>query len=260
MSTTIHPTAIVSSKAELAEGVVVGPFAVIEEDVTIDEGTHIGPHVLVANGARIGKKCVIHNGAVVSTAPQDLKYNNEPTLFEIGDNTTIREFCTLNRGTIAHGKTTVGSNCLLMAYMHVAHDCIVGNNVIIANSVQLAGHVTIDDWAIIGGATVIHQFVTIGAHTMIGGGFRVIKDVPPYIMAGRDPLCFERLNVIGLRRRGFTQDSIDALNDAYRILYLSQLNVSQGIEKIKETMAITPEIHQLIDFVANAKRGIIPAH
>ncbi len=260
MSTNIHPTAIVSRKAELADGVSVGPFSIVEDDVVVGEGTEIGPHVLVANGARIGKRCIIHKGAAVSTAPQDLKYKNEPTLFELGDNTTVREFCTLNRGTIAHGKSTVGSNCLLMAYMHVAHDCIVGNNVIIANAVQLAGHVTIHDWAIIGGATVIHQFVTVGAHTMIGGGFRVIKDVPPYIMAGRDPLCFERLNIIGLKRRGFTQEAIDSLNDAYRVLYLSNLNVSQGIEKIKAAVKITPEVQSLIDFVAEAKRGIIAAH
>ncbi|HAP36422.1 MAG TPA: acyl-[acyl-carrier-protein]--UDP-N-acetylglucosamine O-acyltransferase, partial [Bacteroidetes bacterium] len=240
MPTQIHSTAIVSSKAQLADGVSVEPYAIIEDDVIIDEGTYIGPHTLIANGARIGKNCKIHNGAVVSTAPQDLSYKNEPTTFELGDNSTIREFCTLNRGTVKqHQKSTVGSNCLLMAYTHVAHDCIIGNNVIIANSVQMAGHVTIQDYAIIGGMTAIHQFVNIGAYTMIGGHFRIPKDIPPYIMAGGWPVSFERLNIIGLKRRGFTQEAIESLNDAYRILYLSNLNVSQGVEKIKSTMTIT---------------------
>ncbi len=260
MPTQIHSTAIVSSKAQLADGVSVEPYAIIEDDVIIDEGTYIGPHTLIANGARIGKNCKIHNGAVVSTAPQDLSYKNEPTTFELGDNSTIREFCTLNRGTVKqHQKSTVGSNCLLMAYTHVAHDCIIGNNVIIANSVQMAGHVTIQDYAIIGGLTAIHQFVNIGAYTMIGGHFRIPKDIPPYIMAGGWPVSFERLNIIGLKRRGFTQEAIESLNDAYRILYLSNLNVSQGVEKIKSTMTITPEVQNVLDFISNAKRGIITA-
>ncbi len=260
MPTQIHSTAIVSSKAQLADGVIVEPYAIIEDDVTIGEGTFIGPHTLIANGARIGKNCKIHNGAVVSTAPQDLSYNNEPTTFELGDNSTIREFCTLNRGTVKqHKKSVVGSNCLLMAYTHVAHDCVIGNNVIIANSVQMAGHVTIHDFAIIGGLTAIHQFVNIGAYTMVGGHFRIPKDIPPYIMAGGWPVSFERLNIIGLKRRGFTQEAIDSLNDAYRILYLSKLNVSQGVEKIKSTMNITPEVQHVIDFISNTKRGIITA-
>jgi UDP-N-acetylglucosamine acyltransferase len=260
MATIIHPSAIVSSKAELADGVTVDPYAVIEDDVIIGEGTYIGPHTLIANGARIGKACKIHKGAVVSTAPQDLSYKNERTFFELGDNSTIREFCTLNRGTTKqHMKSSVGSNCLLMAYVHVAHDCVVGNNVIIANSVQMAGHITIQDFAIIGGLTAIHQFVTIGAHTMVGGHFRVPKDIPPYIIAGGWPVSFERLNIIGLRRRGFTKEAIDSLNDAYRILYLSNLNVSQGVERIKGTMTVTPEVQNLIDFIAASKRGIVTA-
>lgn len=260
MSTQIHPTAIVSKKAQLSDNVVVDPYAIIEDDVVIGEGSYIGPHTLIANGARIGKNCKIHNGAVVSTPPQDLTYKNEPTTFELGDNSTIREYCTLNRGTIKqHHKSSVGSNCLLMAYVHVAHDCIIGNNVIIANSVQMAGHITIQDYAIIGGLTAIHQFVNIGAHTMVGGHFRVPKDIPPYIIAGGWPVSFERLNIIGLRRRGFTNEAIDSLNNAYRILYLSNLNVTQGVERIKSTMAITPEVQKLIDFIAASKRGIITA-
>ncbi|MBW7887024.1 MAG: acyl-ACP--UDP-N-acetylglucosamine O-acyltransferase [Bacteroidetes bacterium] len=258
MSTTIHSTAIVSPKAQLGNGVTVDPYAIIEDDVMIGDGTWIGPHATIQNGARIGKNCKIHQGAAVSAPPQDLSYKNEPTTFELGDNSTIREFCTLNRGTMKqHQKSSVGSNCLLMAYTHVAHDCIIGNNVIIANAVQLAGHVTIQDWAIIGGIVAVHQFVTIGAHTMIGGMFRVTKDVPPYIIAGGLPLSFERLNVIGLKRRGFSPEAVDALNNAYRTIYLSKFNVSQAVEKIKLTMTVTPEVQTLLDFIANAKRGII---
>ncbi len=260
MSTLIHPTAIVSPKAQIAEGVHVDPYTVIEDDVIIGEGSSIGPHVLIANGARIGKNCKIHKGAVVSTPPQDLTYNNEPTTCEIGDNTTIREFCTLNRGTKKqHLKSVVGSNCLLMSYVHIAHDCIIGNNVIIANSVQMAGHITIDDYAFIGGLVAIHQFVNIGSHCIIGGLFRVPKDIPPYIMAGGAPTTFQRLNIVGLRRRGFSKETIDTLNEAYRILYLSKLNVTQGVEKIKATMKITPEVQNILDFIAKSKRGIITA-
>ena len=244
----------------MGENITIDPYAIIEDDVIIGDGTYIGPHALVANGARIGKNCKIHKGAVVSTPPQDLSYKNEPTLFELGDNSVIREFCTLNRGTVKqHQKSSVGSNCLLMAYTHVAHDCIIGNNVIIANSVQMAGHVTIQDYAIIGGLVAIHQFVTIGAYTMVGGHFRIPKDIPPFIMAGGWPVVFERLNIIGLKRRGFTAEAIDSLNEAYRILYLSNLNVTQGVEKIKESMSITPEVQTVLDFVSNAKRGIITA-
>lgn len=258
MSTQIHSTAIVSAKAQLGSNVTVGPYSLIEDDVVIDNGTWIGSHATIQNGARIGKNCTIHQGAAVSSPPQDLSYKNEPTTFELGDHSTIREFCTLNRGTIKqHKKSSVGSHCLLMAYTHVAHDCLIGNNVIIANSVQLAGHVTIQDWAIIGGLVAVHQFVTIGAHTMIGGMFRVTKDVPPYIMAGGLPLSFERLNIIGLKRRGFTPEAIDMLNNAYRILYLSNLNVSQGVERITSTLQLTQEVQTLLNFIADSKRGII---
>ncbi|HTR81837.1 MAG TPA: acyl-ACP--UDP-N-acetylglucosamine O-acyltransferase [Bacteroidota bacterium] len=260
MSTQIHPTAVVSPKAEIGDGVVIGPFTVVEADVVIGKGTSIGPHVYCADGARIGENCRIHNGAVVATVPQDLKFKNERTTFEIGDSTTIREFCTLNRGTAEHMKSTVGSNCLLMAYVHVAHDCQIGDNVILANSVQMGGHVTIEDWVVIGGVTAIHQFASIGRHTMVGGHFRVSKDVPPYILAGGDPLTFEGLNVIGLRRRGFSNETLESLTHAYHILYQSKLNVSQGIQKIKEEMKVTPEVQQLLSFVERSERGIITVH
>ena len=257
MPTQIHPSAIVSSKARIGNEVAIGPFTVIEDDVTIGDGTQIGPYVYCANGARIGKGCAIHNGAVVATLPQDLKFKNEVTTFEIGDNTTIREFCTLNRGTAEHMKSVVGSNCLLMAYVHVAHDCTIGNNVILANSIQMGGHVTIEDWAIVGGLTAIHQFVSIGQHAMVGGHFRVPKDVPPYILAGGTPLMYEGLNIVGLRRRGFSSEALDALSKAYHLLYLSKLNVSQAAQRIRQELALTVEIQNLLSFIDRSKRGII---
>ena len=257
MPTQIHPSAIVSSKARIGNDVAIGPFTVIEDDVTIGDGTQIGPQVYCANGARIGKGCAIHNGAVVATLPQDLKFKNEVTTFEIGDNTTIREFCTLNRGTAEHMKSVVGSNCLLMAYVHVAHDCTIGNNVILANSIQMGGHVTIEDWAIVGGLTAIHQFVSIGQHAMVGGHFRVPKDVPPYILAGGTPLMYEGLNIVGLRRRGFSSEALDALSKAYHLLYLSKLNVSQAAQRIRQELALTVEIQNLLSFIDRSKRGII---
>ncbi|HNY91323.1 MAG: Acyl-(acyl-carrier-protein)--UDP-N-acetylglucosamine O-acyltransferase [bacterium ADurb.Bin431] len=253
----IHPTALVDNRAEIGDNVQIGPFAIIEEDVVIGAGTTIGPHVLAANGARIGKNCRIHNGAVVATLPQDLKFGGEKSLFEIGDNTTVREFATLNRGTAAHGKSSIGSNCLLMAYTHVAHDCTVGDNVIMANGVQLGGHVTIEDWAIIGGMTPVHQFCHVGQHCMIGGGFRVIQDVPPYILASEEPLRFAGLNSIGLRRRGFSSETLMLLKRVYRILYRSELNVSQAVVRIKSEFEITPEIGSVLRFIETSDRGII---
>lgn len=257
MPNQIHPAAIVSGKARIGNDVAIGPFTVVDADVVIGDGTQIGPHVYCANGARIGKECRIHNGAVVATLPQDLKFKNEVTTFEIGDNTTVREFCTLNRGTTEHMKSVVGSNCLLMAYVHVAHDCTIGNNVILANGIQMGGHVTIEDWVIVGGLTAIHQFVSIGQHTMIGGHFRVPKDVPPYILAGGTPLTYEGLNIIGLRRRGFSREALDSLSKAYHLLYLSKLNVSQAAQKIRQELTLTAEVQNLLAFIEQSKRGII---
>jgi UDP-N-acetylglucosamine acyltransferase len=257
MSITIHPSAIVSAKAQIADHVEIGPFTIIEDDVVIGEGTTIHSSVLCANGARIGSKCVVHKGAVIATPPQDLKYKNEPTTCEIGNNTTVREFCTLNRGTTEHWKSTIGSNCLLMAYAHVAHDCTIGNNVIIANAVQMGGHVTIHDWAIVGGLTAVHQFSYIGAHAMIQGQKGVAKDVPPFVRAGREPLVFEGINSVGLRRRGFTPETIQSIQEAYRILYGGGYNVSQAVEHIEKELAPTPEITMILDFIRNSKRGIL---
>ncbi|MDA0987097.1 MAG: acyl-ACP--UDP-N-acetylglucosamine O-acyltransferase [Bacteroidetes bacterium] len=257
MQSQIHPTAIVNTKAELGNNVNIGAYSIIEGDVVIDDNVSIGTNVFIDNGARIGKNSKIHKGAVVSTPPQDLKYANEKTFFKIGANTVVREFCTLNRGTVETGYSSVGNNCLLMAYVHVAHDCVVGNNVILANAVQLGGHVTVEDWVIIGGTSPIHQFCKIGQHVMIGGNFRAVKDVPPFIMAGGEPLSFEGLNSIGLRRRGFTREAIDAIHDAYRLLYNSSMNVSQAAKVIEEKLGNVPEVQTILSFIKESKRGII---
>ncbi len=259
MSATIDPRAAVSSKAQLGSNVSVGPFAVIEDDVVIGEGTSIGAGAMIYSGTRIGRDCRIFNGASIGGPPQDLKYKGEITYLEIGDRTVVREFVTLNRATSESGVTRIGSDCLFMAYTHVAHDCQVGNNVILANCASLGGHVVLGDSVIIGGLTPVHQFVHIGEHAMIGGGFRVPKDVPPYVLAGQEPLGFERLNLLGLRRRGFSDIAISSLEQTFRILYKSNLNVSQAIQRIRQDVELIPEVQRLLEFIANSKRGIIPA-
>ena len=257
MSTTIDSHAIVSPKAQLGENVSVGPFSIIEPDVIIGDGTSIASHTLIAHGTRIGKECAIHHGAVLGTIPQDLKFHGEMTTLEIGDHTVIREYATLNRGTHERNKTNVGSHCFLMAYSHIAHDCSIGNHVILANAVNMGGHVQIEDNVVIGGIVAIHQFSHIGCHAMIGGGFRVTKDVPPYVLAGSEPLSFNGLNIIGMKRRNFTQKTIDMVESAYKFIYASQLNVSQAIEKIKSDLPLTEEIKHIVDFNEKSKRGII---
>lgn len=259
MNATIDSRAAISPKAQLGSNVTVGPFAVIEDDVVIGEGTTIGPHAMVYSGTRIGRDCRIFNGASVGGPPQDLKYKGELTYLEIGDRTVVREFVTLNRATSESGVTRIGSDCLLMAYTHAAHDCQIGNHVILANCASLGGHVSLGDWVIIGGLTPVHQFVHIGEHAMIGGGFRVSKDVPPFVLAGQEPLGFERLNLLGLRRRGFSDTAISSLEQAFRILYKSNLNVSQAIQRIRQEVELVPEVQRLLEFVANSKRGIIPS-
>jgi UDP-N-acetylglucosamine acyltransferase len=259
MSVRIDPTALVSPKAELGNDVSVGPYTIIEDDVRIGDGTQLASHILIAPGARIGKECRIHHGAVISTIPQDLKFAGEYSELEIGDRTVVREFATLNRGTKDRHKTTIGANCLVMAYAHVAHDCIIGDGVILANAVNMGGHVTIEDYAIIGGMVPIHQFVRIGRHVMIGGGFRVTKDVPPYILAGHEPLSYVGVNVVGLRRRRFSAETISNIEMAYRMLYDPKLNISSAIEKIKNEMAMTEEVKQIVKFVEGSDRGLIGA-
>lgn len=252
-----QPLAYVHPEAKVAKNVVIEPFVNIEKNVEICEGTWIGSNVTIMEGARIGKNCKIFPGAVISAIPQDLKYNGEDTIVRIGENTTIREFVTIHRGTKANMETVVGNNCLLMAYVHVAHDCIIGNNVIMANAATLAGHIEIDDWAIIGGLTAIHQFVKIGKHAMVSGGALVGKDVPPFTKAGRTPISYIGVNSIGLRRRGYTQEQINNIQDVFRELYLRGRNVSQAVSYIETNMPITVERDEILSFIANSQRGIM---
>ncbi|MBM4159813.1 MAG: acyl-ACP--UDP-N-acetylglucosamine O-acyltransferase [Ignavibacteria bacterium] len=260
MPVRLDPHAVVSPKAILGENVHIGPFTVVEDDAAIGDGTWVGAHAVIHSGARVGRECRIHSFAAVGGPPQDLKYKGEPTILELGDRAVVREFVTLNRGTVSSGKTTIGSNSLFMAYAHVAHDCVVGDNVILANCVALGGHVTLGDWVIIGGLTPIHQFCMVGDHAMIGGGFRVVKDVPPYVLAANEPLICEGLNIIGLRRRGFAPHTIELLDRAFRLLYRSNLNVSQAVARIRQEIEPIPEVQNLLDFIAKSKRGIVSGY
>jgi UDP-N-acetylglucosamine acyltransferase len=252
-----QPLAYVHPEAIIADSAVIEPFATINNDVIIGEGTRIGSSVTIMPGVRIGKNCQIFPGAVIGAVPQDLKFKGEYSTVEIGDNTTIREFVTINRGTSAKGKTVVGSNCLLMAYVHVAHDCVVGNNVILVNNTQLAGEVIVDDWAILGGMVAVHQFVRVGSHVMISGGSLVRKDVPPFIKAGREPLSYVGINSIGLRRRNFTNEKIREVQEIYRYIYQKGLNISQAVEIIEAEMPASPERDEVLLFIKDSKRGII---
>ncbi len=252
----IHATAIVSPKAELADDVTVGPFAIIEDNVTIGAGTEIHSSALIASGARLGRNVKIHKGAVVASVPQDLKFAGEDTQAFIGDGTVIREYVTVNRGTVDRGETRIGENCLLMAYSHVAHDCLLGCNIIMGNCATLAGHIEIGDYAILSGLLPVHQFVKIGAHAMIGGGFRVPMDICPFAMAAGYPLRIAGINVVGLRRRGFSREAIKSLREAFKILFFSELNTTQAVERINAEMEITPEIKTVLDFIAASNRGL----
>lgn len=252
-----QPLAYIHPAAKIAPSVVIDPFVTIDQNVEIGEGTRIGSNVTILEGARIGKNCTIFPGAVIGAVPQDLKFRGEDTVAIIGDNTTIRECVTINRGTAAKGRTVVGNNCLIMAYSHVAHDCIVGNNVIISNASQLAGEVIVDDFAVIGGGSLIHQFCHIGSHVMLQGGALVNKDIPPYVKAAREPIAYAGVNSIGLRRRNFSNDTIRDIQDTYRYLYLSSMNVSDALERIEAELPATKERDEIILFVKNSKRGII---
>lgn len=250
----IHPTAIVSSKSEIGNNVKIGAYSIISDDVVIDDNTIIGSHVCIYDGGRIGKNVQIYQGASVSNSPQDLKYANEKSFFYIGDNTIIREFVTLHRGTVNMGKSSIGSNCLLMAYSHVAHDCSLGNNVIIANCVQIGGHVHIEDYVIIGGGTPVHQFSKIGKHAMIGGGYRVISDIPPYVLAAGEPLKYSGINVVGLKRRGFSADEIQEIKTVYSLLYNSGLNTKQALNKIDIEIEKTEIVKSILEFINSIER------
>ena len=252
----VHETALVDPEAELGPGVEIGPYAVVGPRVSLGAGTRVGPHALIERDTVVGEDCTIAKGAVLGTDPQDLKFQGEDTTLEIGDRTVIREYATLNRGTSASGHTLVGSDCLLMAYTHVAHDCELGSHVILSNAVNMAGHVVIEDWVIVGGLTPIHQFVRIGAHAFVGGGSRIPQDIPPYCRAAGNPPKLYGLNSVGLERRGFSQEVRKALKQAYRSLFQSGLNVSQGVARAEEEAPPIPEVKHLLRFIKESDRGI----
>ncbi|MDP4616421.1 MAG: acyl-ACP--UDP-N-acetylglucosamine O-acyltransferase [Schleiferiaceae bacterium] len=253
----ISPLASIHPDARIGADVEIGPFTTISADVEIGEGSWIGPNVTIMDGARIGSNCRIFPGAVISAIPQDLKFQGERTTVEIGDRSTIRECVTINRGTKAYGKTVVGKDCLIMAYVHIAHDCILGNHVILVNSVALAGHVEIGDYGIISGLSAVHQFVKIGAHVMIGGGAMVRKDVPPFITAAGEPLAYAGVNSVGLKRRNFAQEDIHEIQTLYRTMYQSGMNISQAVNQIKETHPNRPLADSILSFIEQSDRGLI---
>ena len=253
----IHPTAIVNPEAKLGENLSVGPYAVIESDVEIGNDCVIGPHAVLYAGARIGNRVKISQGASIANLPQDLKFSGEPTQFIIGDDTVVREFATLHRGTKETGRSKIGKNCLLMAYSHIPHDCEVGDNCIIANAVQIGGHSHIEDWVIIGGLAGLHQFSRVGEHSMIAGAAKITQDVPPYILAVNNPAEFGGLNVVGLRRRGFKAEDIQILKEAYKCLYDKSLNVSQAVGVIESKFGDNVYVQKLLKFLSGTKRGIV---
>lgn len=253
----IHPHTYIHPNAKLAPNVKIDPFTVIHPNVEIGNGTWIGSNVTIMEGARIGSNCRIFPGAVIAGIPQDLKYEGEDTTVVIGNNTTIREFVTINRGSKDKWTTKVGDNCLIMAYSHIAHDCVIGNNCIMSNNTQMAGHVVMGDHAILAGMCAIHQFVQIGQHAFVAGGSLVSKDVPPYIKAGRTPLSYAGVNSVGLKRRGFSLDRINHILDVYRIIYNKNLNTSQALNYIEEELAATDERDEIVTFIRESGRGII---
>lgn len=248
---------VISPKAIIGSNVSIGSFTTIEDDVVIGDGTWIGPNVCIMNGTRIGKNCKIFPGAIVGAMPQDLKFSDENSLLEIGDNVIIREYCTLNRGTEANFTTKIGDNCLLMAYVHVAHDCILDKNCILANNVTLAGHIELAPFVRIGGMTAVHQFVKIGTHSFIGGGSLVRKDVPPYVKAAREPLSYVGVNSVGLNRGGFTKEQIKAIQDVYRVLYVKSNNTTQAIKIIHDSLPSSVEKETILSFIDQSTRGLM---
>jgi len=254
----IHPTAIVDPKAEIGEGVDIGPYSVIEKGVVIDQETKVGPHVIIREGTRIGKRCRIFQFSSVGEAPQFSGYKGEKTFLQIGDENIIREFVTLHRGTVkGGGKTVIGNKNFFMAYSHVAHDCQIGNEVIMSNAATLAGHIVIEDWAIIGGLVAVHQFIRVGAYAIIGGFSGVLLDIPPYTKAQGDRAKLFGLNTVGLKRANFSEETLKALKKAYRIIFRSGLTLEKAIKKVGEDEIFrTPEVQHLLDFIQHSKRGI----
>lgn len=251
-----HPTAIVHPDAHVAESASIGPYSIVGPRVTLGEGVQVGPHVLIERDTMIGDECRLAKGAVLGTDPQDLKYQGEASVLEIGPRTVVREYATLNRGTASSGRTSVGSDCLIMAYVHVAHDCRIGDHVILANAVNMGGHVDIDDWAIVGGVTAIHQFVRIGAHAFVGGGSRVPQDVAPYVTVAGNPCTAYGLNTVGLRRRGFPAETLQALRKAYRTIFQSGMNIGRALDELETEGGGPEEVRHLVAFIRESRRGI----
>lgn len=256
----IHQLTNIHPNAKIGKDTNIDAFVTIQEDVVIGDGCQIASNVVIMDGARIGNNVKIFPGAVISAIPQDLKYKGEKTTAIIGDNTVIRECVTINKGTIASMKSQVGKNCLLMAYVHIAHDCVVGDNCILANCATLAGHINIDDYAIVGGMSAVHQFVNIGAHAMISGGSLVSKDVPPYVKAAREPLSYVGVNSIGLARRGYSPETINQIQDIYRILFQQNKNVSKGVEEIRKIIPQSKERDEILAFIEKSERGIMKGY
>ena len=253
----ISPLAFVHPDARIGKDAIIEPFASVYGDVVIGEGSWIGPNSVLMDGARIGKNCRIFPGAVISAIPQDLKFAGEKTTAEVGDGTTIRECVTINRGTADRLKTAVGANCLLMAYVHLSHDCLIGNNCVIANSVNVAGHVTIDDWAILEGNVAVQQFIHIGAHSFIAGASLVRKNVPPFVKAAREPLSYIGVNVVGLRRRGYDDAAVARIEDIYREIFVRNTNVDRAVQSVEQQLPRSPERGQILDFIRNSPKGIM---
>lgn len=251
------PLAVIHPEAKIGQQVTIEPFAVIEKDVVIGDNCHIYSHAVILNGARIGNNCSIFPGAVIAGIPQDLKFNGEQTTAEIGNNTTIRECVTINRGTASKGKTVVGSDCLIMAYSHIAHDCLLKDHIILGNASQIAGEVEIDDFAIISGGSLVHQFTRISKHVMVQGGSRIGKDIPPYTLIGRDPIVYCGINIVGLRRRGFTNEQVFLIQDIYRTLYTRGLNNTEALKAIETEYVASTERDLILNFIKTSQRGIV---
>ena len=258
----ISPLATVSPAAKLGDNIEIGPYAFIDADVEIGDGCRILPHAVIFQYVRMGRNCTVFPGAVVGAIPQDLKYDGEVSYVEIGDNVTIRECATINRGTKASGKgvTKVGDNTLIMSYVHIAHDCTVGNHCILVSYVGIAGETVVEDWAILGGGAKAHQFAHIGAHAMVGGASKSNKDIPPFVLAGRDPICYCGINLVGLKRRGFDSSLIREIKDIYDTIYFQGYNITDGCSKVEAGFPQTPERDQILSFIKNSRRGIIRAN
>lgn len=259
--TKIHPLATVSPAAKIGENVEIGPYAFVDANVEIGDGCKILAHATIFEYVKLGKNCSVFPGAVVGAIPQDLKFDGEVTYVEVGDNVTIRECATINRGTRASGKgvTRIGNNTLLMSYVHVAHDCNVGNHCILVSYTGIAGETDVDDWAILGGGTMVHQFSKIGCHAMVGGASKVNKDIPPYVLCSRDPIRYVGINLVGLRRRGFTSDQIRNIKDIYDTIYYQGFNISDGCARVEAGFPPSEERDTILTFIRNSSRGIVRA-